>query len=159
VSFGERSETQHTDSHTPLDRLVDTVVPDPPSRFEIAQDVDAVLNKTADSTAAEARLTRRFMEWQEIAPSLAAQMQQNPRMSDAAIRATQLGELGNLGLNALNQLNPNNPALHGTVHGATQITVIDDAAKPAALVRFTFLDSLRKLVGTTSSATTPQAQP
>src|SRR6201999_2843954 len=45
VSFGERSETQHTDSHTPLDRLVDTVVPDPPSRFEIAQDVDAVLNK------------------------------------------------------------------------------------------------------------------
>ncbi len=85
VSFGERSDTQHTDGHTPLDRLVDTVVPDPPSRFEIAQDVDAVLNKTADSTAAEARLTRRFMEWQEIAPSLAAQMQQNPRMSDAAI--------------------------------------------------------------------------
>ena len=87
VSFGERSETQHTDSHTPLDRLVDTVVPDPPSRFEIAQDVDAVLNKTSDSTEAEARLTRRFMEWQQIAPSLAAQMQQNPRMSDAAVRA------------------------------------------------------------------------
>jgi hexosaminidase len=152
VSFGERSETQHTDSHTPLDRLVDTVVPDPPSRFEIAQDVDAVLNKTADSTAAEARLTRRFMEWQEIAPALAAEMQQNPRMSDAAVRATQLGELGSLGLNALSLLNPNNPALHGTVRGATQITAMDDAAKPAALVRFTFLDSLRKLVTATSAA-------
>jgi hexosaminidase len=113
--------------------------------------VDAVLNKTADSTAAEARLTRRFMEWQEIAPSLAAQMQANPRMSDAAIRATQLGELGSLGLNALNQVNPNNPALHGTLRGAAQITAIDDAAKPVALVRFTFLDSLRKLV-TASSA-------
>jgi hexosaminidase len=152
VSFGERSDTQHTDSHTPLDRLVDTVVPDPPSRFEIAQDVDAVVNKTADSTAAEARLTRRFMEWQEIAPSLAAEMQQNPRMSDAAVRATQLGELGSLGLNALSQLNPNNQALHGTLRGATQITVIDDAAKPAALVRFTFLDSLRKLVAASSVA-------
>jgi hexosaminidase len=157
VSFSDRADTQHTDGHTPLDRLVDTVVPDPPSRFEIAQDVDAVLNKTADSTAAEARLTRRFMEWQEIAPLLATQMQANPRMSDAAIRATQLGELGHLGLQALNQLNPNNPplhnsALHGTITGAGRIAAIDDAAKPAALVRFTFLDSLRKLVTATSAA-------
>jgi hexosaminidase len=157
VSFSDRADTQHTDGHTPLDRLVDTVVPDPPSRFEIAQDVDAVLNKTADSTAAEARLTRRFMEWQEIAPLLATQMQANPRMSDAAIRATQLGELGHLGLQALNQLNPNNPALHnsalhGTISGAGRIEAIDDAAKPAALVRFTFLDSLRKLVTATSAA-------
>jgi hexosaminidase len=152
VSFGEREHTQHTDGHTPLDRLVDTVVADPPSRFEIAQDVDTVLNKTADGTAAEARLTRRFMEWQEIAPLLASQMQQNPRMSDAAIRAQQLGELGHLGLQALNQLNPNNPALHGTVTGAGRVEAIDDAAKPAALVRFTFLDSLRKLATAASGS-------
>ena len=150
VSFGERSDTQHTDSHTPLDRLVDTVVPDPPSRFEIAQDVDAVLNKTADSTAAEARLTRRFMEWQEIAPSLAAEMQQNPRMSDAAVRATQLGELGRIGLQALLNLDPNNSAYSGaklqTSAPESQLAPIADAQKPAALVRFTFLDSLKKLV-------------
>ena len=150
VSFGERSDTQHTDSHTPLDRLVDTVVPDPPSRFEIAQDVDAVVNKTADSTAAEARLTRRFMEWQEIAPSLAAEMQQNPRMSDAAVRATQLGELGQIGLQALLNLDPNNSAYGGPkLRSSTpesQLAAIADAQKPAALVRFTFLDSLKKLV-------------
>ena len=150
VSFGERSDTQHTDSHTPLDRLVDTVVPDPPSRFEIAQDVDAVVNKTADSTAAEERLTRRFMEWQEIAPSLAAEMQQNPRMSDAAVRATQLGELGQIGLQALLNLDPNNSAYGGPkLRSSTpesQLAAIADAQKPAALVRFTFLDSLKKLV-------------
>lgn len=150
VSFGQRSDTQHTDSHTPLDRLVDTVVPDPPSRFEIAQDVDAVLNKTADSTGAEARLTRRFMEWQEIAPALTAQMQQNPRMSDAAVRATQLGELGKVGLQALLNLNPGNGSYNGPKleagNAQSQLAVIDEAAKPAALVRFTFLDSLKKLV-------------
>jgi hexosaminidase len=150
VSFGERAETQHTDGHTPLDRLVDTVVPDPPSRFEIAQDVDTVLNKTADSTAAEARLTRRFMEWQQIAPLLAAQMQQNPRMSDAAIRATQLGELGKIGLQALLNLDPNNSAYGGpkpeTSNPQSRLGMIADAAKPAALVRFTFLDSLKRLV-------------
>ena len=150
VSFGERSETQHTDSHTPLDRLVDTVVPDPPSRFEIAQDVDAVLSKTAESTSAEARLTRRFMEWQEIAPSLAAQMQQNPRMSDAAVRATQLGELGQVGLQALLNLDPNNSTNGGPKvqpgNPQSHLGLIDEVAKPAALVRFTFLDSLKKLV-------------
>ncbi|HZD78397.1 MAG TPA: family 20 glycosylhydrolase [Acidobacteriaceae bacterium] len=150
VSFGERYEGQHTDGHTPLDRLVDTVVPDPPSRFEIAQDVDAVLNKTADSTAAEARLTRRFMEWQEIAPSLATTMQANPRMSDAAIRAQQLGELGRVGLQALLNLDPNNSAYGGPKLAASdpqsQLAAIADAEKPAALVRFTFLDSLKRLV-------------
>jgi hexosaminidase len=150
VSFGERYKGQHTDGHTPLDRLVDTVVPDPPSRFEIAQDVDAVLNKSADSTSAEARLTRRFMEWQEIAPTLAAEMQANPRMSDAAVRATQLGELGKIGLQALLNLDPNNSAYGGPKLEAgnpqSQLAAIDDAAKPAALVRFTFLDSLKKLV-------------
>jgi hexosaminidase len=150
VSFGERYKGQHTDGHTPLDRLVDTVVPDPPSRFEIAQDVDAVLNKSADSTSAEARLTRRFMEWQEIAPTLAAEMQANPRMSDAAVRATQLGALGKVGLQALRNLDPNNSAYGGPKLEAgssqSQLAAIDDAAKPAALVRFTFLDSLKKLV-------------
>jgi hexosaminidase len=150
VSFGERYDTQHTDGHTPLDRLVDTVVPDPPSRFAMAQDVDAVLNKSSESTAAEARLTRRFMEWQEIAPTLAAEMQQNPRMSDAAVRATQLGELGKIGLQALLNLDPNNSAYAGPKLAASdpqsQLAVIADAEKPAALVRFTFLDSLKKLV-------------
>jgi hexosaminidase len=92
------------------------------------------------------------MEWQEIAPTLAAQMQADPRMSDAAIRAQQLGELGGLGLNALSTLNPNNPALHGTALGQARSAAIDDAAKPAALVRFTFLDSLRKLVNGGSAA-------
>src|SRR6185437_13849470 len=139
VSFGERYEGQHTDGHTPLDRLVDTVVPDPPSRFEIAQDVDAVLNRTNESTEAEARLTRRFMEWQEIAPTLTAEMQQNPRMSDAAVRATQLGQLGKVGLQALLNVNPNNSVYNGPkpepATSQNQLAMIDEAAKPVALVR------------------------
>jgi hexosaminidase len=165
VSFGERAETQHTDSHTPLDRLVDTVVPDPPSRFEIAQDVDAVVNKTAESPEAKARLTARFEEWKLIGPQLATQMQQNPRMSDAAIRATQLKDLGQIGLQALGGCSNPSP-LTGDLKQA-QLNSIADAAKPAALVRFTFLDPLKKLVGAetvcatggVSGATTPPAQP
>ncbi len=44
VSFSDRYDTQHTDATTPLDGLVDAVVPDPPSRFEIRQQVDAVVS-------------------------------------------------------------------------------------------------------------------
>ncbi|MGA9717536.1 MAG: hypothetical protein WBQ79_04580, partial [Acidobacteriaceae bacterium] len=76
--------------------------------------------------------------------------QQNPRMSDAAVRATQLGELGKVGLQALLNLDPNNSAYNGpkleAAASQNQLGVIDEAAKPVALVRFTFLDSLKKLV-------------
>src|SRR6266700_422310 len=43
VNFGDREDTQHTDSYTSLDRLVDAVVADPPARQSIARDVDAVI--------------------------------------------------------------------------------------------------------------------
>jgi hexosaminidase len=167
VSFGERYRGQHTDGHTPLDRLVDTVVADPPSRFEIAQDVDAVVNKAPNAAEAEARLMARFMEWQRVSPTLAAQMQQNSRMSDASIRATQLGELGSVGIAILQKKADLNQAHSGPYARFAlpqdQLAAIDQAAKPAALVRFTFLDSLRKLVTanqqSASGATTPPAQP
>jgi hexosaminidase len=153
VSFGERYDGQKTDSRTPLDRLVDAVVADPPSRFEIAQDVNAVLNKTADTSEAEARLTQRFMQWWLISPSLEEQMKRNPRLNDAAIRAQQLGRLGVLGLQALARRDPQNQAIGGLLARTGPIlapdrqrSIIDEARKPAALVRFTFLESLQKLV-------------
>ncbi len=144
VSFGERYQGQHTNGGTPLDRLVDTVVPDPPSRFAIAQDVDAVLNDTSDSDAAADRLEARFEEWQRIAPELATEMQQNRRMQDAAPRAQQLGELGDVGENALAALKKTKGK--AKMSNDRQLAVIADAEKPTALVRFTFLDSLKKLV-------------
>jgi hexosaminidase len=171
VSFGERYDGQKTDSRTPLDRLVDAVVADPPSRFDIAQDVDAVLNKTADSTEAAARLTTRFLEWETIAPMLERQMLANPRMNDAAARAKQLAQLGGVGLAALYWKQDASRGIAGlqpkSMTREEGLAAIDNAAKPAALVRFTFLDALRKLVqaqlesrpGASGGAATPPAQP
>jgi hexosaminidase len=118
-------------------------------------------------------LTQRFMEWRLIAPALEREMAQNPRMSDAALRAQQLGKLGSLGLQALAQRDPGNHALGGllpkgeVVSPDQQAALIDNAQEPAALVRFTFLDSLRKLLGSAmptptgpvGGAATPPAQP
>jgi hypothetical protein len=53
-------------------------------------------------------------------------------------------------LQALLNLDPTNSAYGGPKLAASdpqsQLAVIADAEKPAALVRFTFLDSLKKLV-------------
>jgi hypothetical protein len=73
--------------------------------------------------------------------------------------------LGLLGLQSLARRDPGNQAIvellpkDSLIAPDQQAAMIDNAQKPAALVRFTFLDSLRKLVGATGSAVTPPAQP
>jgi hexosaminidase len=151
VSFHERYQGQHTDARTPLDRLVDAVVPDPPSRFEIPQLVNSATSGASDATDAQQRLARIFQSWLAAGDrvsiasdtTLSLRMTASPRTSDAAPRARQLGQLGQAGLDALQYLN-GKPASTGWKDAQTQL--ITDAAKPVALTRFTFLPSLQKLV-------------
>jgi hexosaminidase len=146
VSFHERYQSQHTDARTPLDRLVDAVVPDPASRFEIATQVAEVTSAVAtggDPALARQMLRERFQSWVDASRVLPNILNASPRMSDAAVRGRQLGQLGQAGLEALDHL-------HGAsapdAWKAEQLQLIADAAKPVALVRFTFLPSLQKLV-------------
>jgi hexosaminidase len=191
VSFHERYQGQHTDAQTPLDRLVDAVVPDPPSRFEMSLLVTAATAGSGGATASgnpkwgddpgsfgeiagvpieawswvlklprssqvgkaghqsairpDARilLHQRFQSWIYAAPTLEAQLQASPRLSEAAPRAAQLAQLGQAGLQALD-------ALNGKLVSAgwkdQQTQLITEAAKPVALTRFTFLPSLQKLI-------------
>jgi hexosaminidase len=143
VSFGERAEGQHTDAYTSLDRLVDAVVADPPSRQEIAREVDEFLAHGAGS-AAEVRLRKRFETWQQAAPFLEAWAARSGRLSDAGDRARQLGTLAESGLEALAFFDLHAAPPAGWAGG--QKVAIEDAQKPAALVRFVFLPSLEKLV-------------
>jgi hexosaminidase len=71
-------------------------------------------------------------------------MQQTPRLSDAAVRAEQLGELAGVGLSSLAYLESHTVPPPGWQ--AQQMNILDAAAQPAALVRFTVLYSMRKLV-------------
>jgi len=70
VSFHERYQAQHTDATTPLDGLVDAVVPDPPSRFEIRSQVDDVVSRGAAAEDSRLALVARFRSWEEAVPSL-----------------------------------------------------------------------------------------
>jgi hexosaminidase len=167
VSFHERYSGQHTNGLTTLDRLVDAVVADPPSRQQIAGDVDALagnvtvpplsdpklrLDLSGDVPSGVApspemalsRLRQRFLTWQAAVPRLLEDVQETPRLSDTALRVEQLGELAEVGLSALTYLQTHTAPPAGWQ--AQQMSALDAAAQPSALVRFTFLHSMRKLV-------------
>ena len=165
-SFSDRYDGQKTDAYTALDRLVDVVVADPPSRQEIAGDVQAIAPRTklpppqgsnAPDTSGDvpagfqpphpeaiADLRQRFLLWQRTAPALLELAAQTPRLNDTAPLALELGELGAVGMQALGFLDARTaPPAEWAQHAGD---LLDRAAKGDALVRFTFLPSMRKLV-------------
>jgi hexosaminidase len=167
VSFHERYGGQHTNGLTTLDRLVDAVVADPPSRQQIAGGADALaggvtvpplsdpklrLDLSGDVPAgvmpppevALRRLRQQFLSWQAAEPRLLEDVQETPRLSDATTRVEQLGELAEVGLSALTYLQTHTVPPAGWQ--AQQVSILDAAEQPSALVRFTFLHSMRKLV-------------
>ena len=167
VSFHERYQGQHTNGLTTLDRLVDALVADPPSRQEIAGDVDALADGvtvpppsdpklaldlsgdvpsgvTPPPEVALRRLRQRFLSWQAAEPRLLEDVQKTPRLSDAVTRVEQLGELAQVGLSALTYLQTHTAPPAGWE--AQQMSILDRAEQPSVLVRFTFLHSMRKLV-------------
>jgi len=156
VSFHERYQGQHTDAYTSLDRLVDAVVADPPSRQEIAREVAAVANPAhpSDREAAAIKLRYRFIEWQEAAPLLEAWAHRSPRLSDIEARAHQLAALAQVGLESLSYLQTHTTPASSWADGQTAI--ITDAEKPSALVRFVFLPELRTLVQTAAASAPAQ---
>lgn len=143
VSFGERYDTQQTSQLTPLDRLVDAVVPDPPSRQRIAGLVDGLI-ADPQHQAGRAELERMFRDWVAVSPGLDAMVAGSARLADAEPRVKQLAEAGAIGLEALGYLDAGRTGT--TDWRERRLGSLTEAEKPAALVRFTFLPSLRKLV-------------
>jgi hexosaminidase len=145
ISLGERYRQQHTDRLTSLNRLVDAVVADPPSREEIAAEVDAAVSADAAvSKLAIAKLKARFIAWQAAAPEIASLAASRVRLNDQATRAAQFGALGTAGLEALEYLEVHAAPPAGW-KGAKQ-ALLDDAKKPSGMVKFDFLPAVQKLV-------------
>jgi hexosaminidase len=155
VSFGERSHWQRTDALTSLDRFVDAIVPDPASRQEIAHEVASVLDTShpGESQFAIIELRKRFTQWQQAAPALIAMARRSPRLSDIDVRARQLSSLASIGLESLAFLQANTAPPPDWQNN--QSAVLADAGKPSALVRFTFLPSLQRLMNAAARSPMP----
>ncbi len=165
VSFSDREEEQHTDAYNSLDRLVDAVVADPPSRQAMAGDVDAVAGdvrlpaggKDSPDTSGDvpegfpptrgeaiADLEERFFAWQRNAPALLQLARETPRLNDIEPLAVELGELGAVGAQALTFVDTRTAPPPGWAERADAL--LTRSAHNTALVRFTFLPSIEKLV-------------
>ena len=144
VSFFDRYKQQKTSQLTVLDRFVDAVPPDPPSRFRVEQLTRNFLQSPRTDDGDRLALTGYFERWKKSVPPVQTEMQQSPLLQEVAVRAQQLPGLTETGLEAVQYLSSGSAAPSGWK--ATALAHIDAARQPAAIVRFTFLDELTLLV-------------
>jgi hexosaminidase len=119
VSFGERSQTQHTDQLTALDGFVDAVVPDPPSRHAFELTTKRLLADPKGDTADRAALDLWFTDLANAVPTVREGMLISPRLAEISIRTDQLLQLTAIGHQALDYL-ALLPALMNLVEGVPE---------------------------------------
>jgi hexosaminidase len=156
VAFHDRAHTQHPNQLTPLNQLVDAIPADPPSRHNFEVIVRTYLQDPATRLQEEPELTANLKAWIVAEPEILHLMAGSPKLALAVSRAEQLTELGTLGLEAVSFLSSGLTAPVGWK--AARLTILDDAEKPQALVRFTVVKPLRDLVQAVPEAPSNQAQ-
>ncbi len=145
VSFHERYQQQHTSQLTVLDRFVDAVRPDPPSRYEIERLTRSFLAAPQTSSTESRELNDWFLRMGASVPAVEAQMDRSPRLAEVRMRAEQLVGLAKAGQEAIGYLSSGQKAPAGWKKSSSAL--IEEARKPAGIVRFTFIEPLTALVG------------
>ena len=147
VNFDTRaswSESHGVTTDAPFDHLVDALPPDPPSRHDFDEMVSTYLQDPAARPDQETALTNMFHSWIAAQPELLQLMNGAPLLAPAVPRAQQLAALGAMGAEAVAYLSSGTPAPSGWKE--QQFAILDDAAQPVVLTRFTVLKGLRDLV-------------
>jgi hexosaminidase len=144
VGFHDRYDQQKTSQLTVLDRFVDAVRPDPPSRFEIEQLTRNFLGAPQTDAVDRDALNHWFEAMAASVPAVELQMTQSPLLAEVQVRADQLPVLAKIGLEAVRLLSTKAKAPAGWK--ASKLAEIEAAGKPGGMVRFTFVDPLASLV-------------
>ncbi len=154
VSFGERYHLQHTDQLTPLNGLVDALVPDPPARHELNEAIEDLLGSTSDKSISSAWLAHVFNSWTAASPHAQILMTKSPRLSLYAIQAKEMGELGRIGTEALHYIQSGSNAPDSWKQ--EQIAHLTAITQEKSLVRFAVIGGVMKLVMSAGGEQTPQ---
>jgi hexosaminidase len=150
LTFDERAHLQHANQLTPLDRLVDALPPDPPSRHNFELLIRNYLRNPGARTQDLAELTDDFKDWISATPGILRLMDGSPILAEAEPRSQQLTELGTVGLEAISHLSSGLPS--AADWKAARLAVLDEAEKPQGFVRFTVIKPLRDLVNAVPEA-------
>jgi hexosaminidase len=138
-----------SDSHgvttlMPLDRLVDALPPDPPSRHGFGDLVSTYLQDPAEHPDEQIALLTMFRSWTAQQPERMELLAGSPLLAEALPRAQQLADLGATGTEAVAYLSSGTPAPPGWK--VQKLAILDDAERSIALTEFTVLKPLRDLV-------------
>jgi hexosaminidase len=144
VSFGERFHQQKTSQFTVLNRFVDAIRADPPSRYQIERLTRSFLQSPQSDSESKAGLNHWFEIMANSVPPVEEQMRQSPRLAEIQPRAGQLTGLAQTGIEAVHFLSSNTKAPAGWKKD--RLAEIEEAKKPSGVVRFTFIDPLSSLV-------------
>lgn len=144
VSFHERYQQQKTSQLTVLDRLVDAVRPDPPTKHAFELLLRSFFMDPRGNAADGERLTAMLKEVAAATPEVRRQMDGSPLLAEARGRAAQVDGLLETCTEAVHFLASGTKAPDGWK--ARQMARIDEARKPSAIVRWTFLEPLTVLV-------------
>ncbi|HEX3435408.1 MAG TPA: beta-N-acetylhexosaminidase [Pseudacidobacterium sp.] len=144
VSFSDRYDGQHTSQLTPLNRLVDAVRPDPPSKHRIDLLVRQFLQNPSQHEG-EQQLSQIFTGWRAVSPKVQRQVAASPLLAqDATVRAQQFPQLAKIGSEAVSYLSGEGSAPADWKQNS--LAAIEAAQQHSGLVRFTFLAPLQQLV-------------
>ena len=144
VSFHERYDQQKTSQLTVLDRFVDAVRPDPPSRYDIERLTSNFLKAPDTDIPDREALNNWFSTMADSVPTVKRQMERSPLLAEIKARAEQLPALTETGLEAINFLSSGKKAPAGWK--MKKLAEIEAAKQPSGIVRFTFIEPLTSLV-------------
>jgi hexosaminidase len=149
-TFDQRSDTQNTSQLTPMTHLVDAANPDPSYGREFAGQVNAFLADSPQHLIYADELAETFRRWRDLRLSAEPLMQRSPVLREAEPRFADLSQLGEAGLEAIMYLQSGMQPPSGWKEA--KLAVVDEAAKPKAVLRFVVLDPVRQLIVAASQA-------
>ena len=148
VSFSDRYQGQHTSQLTPLTGFVDAVTPDPPIRHALERDAEVLLldpkQSSPEAAAARLEMLQFFQAMSAAVPQVQAMLPGAPRLQPMAQRVIQLKQLATIGQEAIDAVTAGKAM--PPEWKAASLRQIEAGKQPSALVRFTFLEPLTKLV-------------
>jgi hexosaminidase len=134
---------------TPYTRMVDALVPDPPTGRKLQAAVDTFLvDPEHNGTQVVATLTH----WKAVVPEVTATVATHPILAEVAPRVGEFASLASMGLEAINYIQTR--TVPPAAWTNTSLAFLDQAAKDKGLVRFVVLDPIGKLVRAASSQST-----
>ena len=144
VSFGERSQTQHTTQLTPLTSFVDAILPDPPIRHTLEVAAKDFAARPQGAPEARRTLEQFFTGVAGSVDPVERLMDSAPQLQPIRSRVEQLRGLIVIGTQVIGYLSRGIAAPADWKRQS--LAQIAEAKKPSALVQFDFLSPLETLV-------------